>query len=235
MAEFSLLRRSYHSFYHQTEPIIDKESLESKIYQKAMKNIPKLGFTKQAVEAAALDMKLLPNTISVQQQNVPLGLSLYYLKHCRQELNSLVGKLQKDNAVIGGELEKIKYLMKHRLLLNKPYVQHLNQLQAVLALNPVESLEELHALSDDIVFFSGDQSNDFAWYAKRGSVSSIYVQCELVMSQDRSKDFAHTVKYMENRLDEAWKAGEIYDELALWANFNAHSVMNITRSFLVRG
>ena len=51
-----------------------------------------------------------------------------------------------------------------------------------------QSLDELHNLSDDIAFYAGDTSNDFAWYSKRLGFSSIYVSSEVFMLQDTSKD-----------------------------------------------
>ena len=94
---------------------------------------------------------------------------------------------------------------------------------------------ELHALADDIAFFAGDESNDFAWYTKRFGISTIYVGAELFMMQDSSSGFKATYNFVDGKVDELRNLGAGYNNVEQWTLFNAVSLVNLIKSQLTRG
>lgn len=226
--------RGYHSFYHVNPAIVDPNSTRTKVLDKALTYVPSLGFTKQALEKASGDMGLLPNVAALTSNGDPVHeLVLHHLKRSRMGLIPLREHL----TGMPSELERVKYLVKQRLMMNEPVVDHLAQAISYLTFpgNITKSMEELHALSDDITFYGGDRSNDFAWYSKRMALSGVYVQSELFMSQDKSHGFQATLKFVDDRLEEVDKAGWIYNCMEEWVVFNAWSALNGWKSIVMRG
>lgn len=108
-----------------------------------------------------------------------------------------------------------------RLRLNEPIARHLGQAQAILTQpgNVPMSLAELHRLSDDLCFYSGDRSHSFDWYAKRMAISSLYVASELFMSQDKSLGFKDTFEFVDRRLDELENTKYVVNSVTEWSSF----------------
>jgi ubiquinone biosynthesis protein COQ9 len=96
------------------------------------------------------------------------------------------------------------------------------------------SLAELHALSDEIWYLSGDVSVDTSWYTKRASLSTIYVATELFMTTDKSTDFKDTREFMDRRFRDAQNLGSAVGGLTQWMGFTASAVVNVARSKGVR-
>ncbi|ONH71788.1 Ubiquinone biosynthesis protein COQ9, mitochondrial [Pichia kudriavzevii] len=105
----------------------------------------------------------------------------------------------------------------------------------ILPSNVLQSLKELHNLSDDISYYAGDRSIDFAWYSKRMSISQLFVLSELFMVNDTSAGYQDTYKFVDNKLKEILTAGYIYNSVEEWTFFNAVSLVNIIKSQLARG
>lgn len=227
--------RLYHSFYHANPAIIDSNAIENKIFEGAMKYVPSMGFSKRALEQASIDMGVLANVGALASNGAdPVHeLVLYHLKKSRMGLIPL----RENLAGLGTESARIKYLVKQRLMMNEPIVNQLPKAISYLTFpgNVTKSMEELHNLSDDISFYCGDRSNDFAWYSKRMAISGVYVQSELFMSQDKSNGFQNTLKFVDDRLNEVETAGWVYNCVEEWAIFNAWSALNGFKSIVMRG
>ena len=96
------------------------------------------------------------------------------------------------------------------------------------------SLAELARLADEIWYLAGDESVDSSWYTKRASLSAIYSSTELFMTQDTSTHFTETEQFLDSRLKDITKVGGFIGALTEWADYTAHSTVNVLRSKGVR-
>lgn len=227
--------RNYHSFYHVNPKIVDMNKIENQLLNKAHELVPELGFSSKAVSVAAKELGMTENTpnglFNFTGGDLKSQLVMFHLKNARQKLQEL-----KDTAE-GTELEKLGYLINQRLYMNKPVAKHLPELLGCMIQpsNLVSSLEELHNLSDDLQYYAGDRSIDFAWYSKRMAISGLYVQSELFMINDTSVDFEDTKQFVDTKLKEYDTAGYAYNSIEEWTFFNAVSTVNLIKSQLARG
>ena len=96
------------------------------------------------------------------------------------------------------------------------------------------SLQELHALSDEIWYLAGDTSVDTSWYTKRASLAALYASSELFMTTDTSKDFRDTEEFVERRLEDIQNLGGKVGHLGQFVGFWAGSSINLARSWGMR-
>lgn len=96
------------------------------------------------------------------------------------------------------------------------------------------SFAELARLADEIWYLAGDMSVDGSWYTKRATLSAIYSATEVFMTQDTSKDFVETEQFLDARLADNMKVGSAIGTFSQWADYSAHSVVNVLRSKGVR-
>lgn len=235
------VKRSYHSIDHPVSNLIyNPKSVESIILTKSFDHVPTLGFNINSITQAVRDMKYSDSLVSAitgnPSGNSPeLQLVLHWFKWKRQELVTLAES--EEFANIHGEYERAAYLIKKRLELNAPVVGQLSQGlgHLVLPYNLSQGLEELYNLADDITYYAGDKSNDFAWYSKRAGIASIYVSSELFMLQDSSLGFKHTKDFVDEKVNGLRGLGSAYNDVEQWGFFNAISLVNLIKSQLVRG
>lgn len=239
-----LSSRLYHSFSHLNKPILDISTLENQLLNRAYAHVPQLGFSEKAIQVASTEMGLNAGTskalfnFTSSVSNVKQQLVLFHLLKCRQDLQLFQqSEAFQTEFSAKSEFEKVKVLMNYRLSMNLPVLNHLSEAlgEMVLPSNFSSSLQELHNLSDDITFYAGDRSNDFAWYSKRFSLSTAYVQSELFMLNDTSRGCKDTLKFAEDKLKEIESAAYVYNSVEEWLFFNAVSVVNIIKSQLARG
>ncbi|KAF6011708.1 hypothetical protein HII13_002173 [Brettanomyces bruxellensis] len=233
--------RCYHSFYHVEPPIADPCTIENKILDKAYKEfVPQEGFTDLAVKKGAEAAGVNPSSLgaifnfTTASKDTAMELALYHLKYARQQM---IEENKVQASKIFDEGERLKFLMGKRLLLNKPIINNYHQAlgRMILPTNIPESLKELHSLADDLSYYAGDKSTDFAWYSKRFAVAGAFVQSELFMLADKSKNYQDTLQFATDRLNEVFKLGKAYNSFEEWALFNGISTLNLIRSQLVRG
>ena len=96
------------------------------------------------------------------------------------------------------------------------------------------SLHELHALSDEIWYLSGDVSVDTSWYTKRASLSTIYAATELFMTIDKSTEYKDTREFLDRRFKDVRILGGAMGNFTEWAGFTASAGLNVLRSKGVR-
>jgi len=92
------------------------------------------------------------------------------------------------------------------------------------------SVKELAQLADDIWYLAGDTSVDPSWYAKRASLSAVYVSAELFMTNDHSHGFADTRAFLRRRFDEVGEFGSALGAVGEWLSFTAGAGVNVLRS-----
>lgn len=96
--------------------------------------------------------------------------------------------------------------------------------------NTATSVAELARLADEIWFLAGDSSVDTSWYTKRASLAAVYSAAEVFMTQDQSSGFIDTEKFVDGRLEDLRTAGGAVNDVAEWASFTGHAVVNVLRS-----
>lgn len=96
------------------------------------------------------------------------------------------------------------------------------------------SMAELARLADEIWYLAGDKSVDGSWYTKRASLSAIYSATEVFMTQDTSRNFTDTEEFLDARLGDTMKLGSAFGAVSSWADYTAHSAVNVLRSKGVR-
>jgi ubiquinone biosynthesis protein COQ9 len=222
----------YHSYEHCEDPFFDKESPKYRILDKAMEYVPKYGFQHKAILESSRTFGY-SDAIQSLFHNGTFDLIKFHLIRERLKLKEYADL---DDFKLLSENDKVKYLVKKRLEGNIPYVEHINQLQTYLVLPPNigESSQELHNLSDDIRFYSGDMTNDFAWYSKRLSLSSSYVALELFMAQDKSSNFTKTMELADKRLENIGDLGQLYKDAEEFFFYTLASGANLVKSQLSR-
>ncbi|KAK6461258.1 COQ9-domain-containing protein [Scheffersomyces coipomensis] len=229
--------RSYHSRDHK---IAGDEPLESQILTKSLEYVPTYGFNSNCITRTIRDLNYpdsLQAIISKDGSSPEFKLMLQWLIEQRKNLEREIKQPESEFHNIADEYDRVSYLIKKRLELNEPVIKHLTFgiSQLVIPYYLSQSMEELHNLSDDIAFFAGDGSNDFAWYSKRMGISSIYVSSELYQLTDTSKDFKNTKKFVDDKVQKLNNLGNAYNSAEQWGMFNAISLVNLIRSQLVRG
>ncbi|ANZ76284.1 BA75_03949T0 [Komagataella pastoris] len=232
-----MFKRLYHSVH--SRPLLDLAKPETRILSHALnKFVPKHGFSDSSIQNALLDLGYSNNgLVSVFKMtghsDPVMSLINHHLLSQRQNLTFELDHLSS----LKSETSKLKHLVTKRLLGNAPIIDHLHEALSYMILpsNMVASMAELHNLSDDISFYAGDRSNDFAWYSKRLALSSVYVQGELCMLKDTSEGFAHTIDFVTKRLDEIDSLGYAYNSVEEWGGFTLMSTVNLIKSQLVRG
>lgn len=234
--------RRYHSADHPASNlIIDPSKIENKLLTKSLEYIPKYGFSEKCITDAIKELNYSDSIQSVLSatgsSSSELQLMIHWLKTQRQNLIQDISDDASEFHKIGDEYDRATYLINKRLSYNAPIINQLQQgiSHLILPFNMPLALEELGNLGDDIAFYAGDDSHDFAWYAKRFSVSTVYVSSELFMLQDKSVDFKDTKKFVAQRVKNIDQLGETYDTFEQWAFFNGIAAFNLIKSQLARG
>lgn len=196
------------------------------------KHVPALGFTDAAVVQTLRDHGYSTAAKSVFPDSGRGGELDLVLAHLARSRVSLAQHAETLSAA-----PSVRDLFVARLRLNAPVAEHLSQAQAVLTQpgNVPMSMTELHRLSDDIWFYSGDRSHSIDWYAKRMALSSLYVTAELFMSRDRSLGFKDTFEFVERRLAELETVKYMSDSVTEWGAFFFRSSANVAKSLWSRG
>lgn len=220
--------RFYHARDHPTS-IINKLP-ESLILDKAIPLLPTYGFTRQCITEAVRQLNYPDSLGSLVKDS---ALPIHWLKTQRKVLEEHAMAPESPLHNITNEYDRATHLMQTRLLYNEGINLTDLMSQLVLPYNLAESSAELHALSDDIAFYAGDASNDFAWYSKRMGLSTIYVLAE--MYQVLNPDRAAVNRFVANKIGDLKKLGLAYNDVEEWALFNGISAFNLIRSQLMRG
>lgn len=236
-----VLFRSYHSTDHiGSNTILNQSTIDSKILNTSLKYIPEYGFDEKCITKAIQELKYpdsLNSVISFNDKSPALQMMLYWLKLQRSKLETYVIEHAQELDSMKNDYERLNHLIKIRLMYNEPILKELPQgiAQLIVPYNLGCGLEQIHELSDDLAFYSGDDSHDFSWYSKRLGISTIYVSSELFMVNDTSKDFERTKQFVDSKVKDFEKLGNGYNDVEQWLGFNAISLVNLIKSQLNRG
>ncbi|KYK60718.1 ubiquinone biosynthesis protein COQ9 precursor [Drechmeria coniospora] len=214
-------------------------AVEDAILAAAYRHVPEHGFSQRALGLGARDAGFLDISPSVLSYS-PFSLIHYHLVTQRRSLASqsrqlfddakLQSQAQSTLAVsLDGRLSALTWA---RLMANKDTIHWWQEALAVMA-HPSHlpaSLNELARLADEICFLAGDKSTDASWYRKRASLSVVYSTTELFMTNDKSRDFAETRRFLDRRMDEVQTLGGIAGSLGQWTGFTITAAVNVLRS-----
>ncbi|KAF2268631.1 ubiquinone biosynthesis protein COQ9 [Lojkania enalia] len=232
----ALWRRAclYHSYeYNQAPPF---PPAESAILSAALAHVPTHGFTSGALTQGARDAGYLDVSTSLLPRGV-FDLIYYHLVTQRLALKDSVQFLAEGEKGKSLSIEaKVRSLTLARLCANEPIIHRWQEAIAIMA-QPTyapDSIAELARLADEIWFLAGDQSVDSSWYTKRASLSAIYSATEVFMTQDTSKGFIETGKFLDARLEDVMKIGGFFGAMGDWLDYTGHSAVNVLRSKGVR-
>ncbi|TNV76848.1 hypothetical protein FGO68_gene6142 [Halteria grandinella] len=106
--------------------------------------------------------------------------------------------------------DRLKIGIKTRLSYVIPYIEKWPQAM-YLGIDPKNisnTVVQIHQISDEIWYISGDKSVDYTWYTKRALLSGLYASTELFMIGDRSKGQEATWEFLDRRVDDVVSAGQ---------------------------
>ncbi|KAF2197069.1 ubiquinone biosynthesis protein COQ9 [Delitschia confertaspora ATCC 74209] len=223
--------RLYHSYeYAQPPPF---SPAESAILSSAIAHVPDHGFSSSALSLGARDAGYLDASTNLFSRGA-FDLINYHLVSQRISLKDAVqfpGEAEQGPGKLGIG-SKVRALTLARLRANRPIIHRWQEALAIMAQPSYvpPSLAELARLADEIWFLAGDVSVDTSWYTKRASLSAIYSATEIFMTQDTSKDFTDTEKFLDARLEDSIKLGGFLGACSEWIDYTGHSVVNVLRS-----
>lgn len=223
--------RPYHSYDHAPPPGPFNET-ERAILSAAYAHVPEHGFTSHALSFGARDAGYRDISTTILPDG-PFSLIKYHLVIKREAL------APKSADICGAEenaASKVERLTWERLVSNKAVIHRWQEALAIMAQPSYvpPSLQELALLADEIYHLSGDKSVDPSWYAKRGSLSAIFVSAELFMTNDRTFGFDETRAFLQRRLDESKTAAGVLGGVRQWVGFTTAAGVNVLRSKGVR-
>ncbi|KAF1949311.1 ubiquinone biosynthesis protein COQ9 [Byssothecium circinans] len=227
-------RGGYHSSEFSSPPPFPPA--ETAILSAGLSHVPSFGFTVDALQLGARDAGYLDASTNLLPQGV-YDLVNYHLVTQRLALKGSVQFPSEDQPGKGlGTGAKVRTLALARLWANEPIIHRWQEALAIMA-QPAyiaSSFAELARLADEIWYLAGDKSVDGSWYTKRASLSAIYSATEVFMTQDTSKSFTDTEEFLDARLGDVEEIGGTLGALSEWADYTAHSAVNVLRSKGVR-
>ena len=225
--------RTYHSYEHEPPPLPFTPT-ESAILSAALTHhVPTHGFTTAALTRGARDAGYL----DVSTNLFPAGafaLVNYHLITQRLALAKHASSLPSPPAAAAAAAQtdhitaNIRTLTLHRLRANEPIIHRWPEALALLstAAHLPTSVRELARLSDELLFLAGSTTVTSAWYTHRAALAAIYASAELFMTQDRSKGFVETERFVTRRLEEGERVRGGLDMLGKWAGMQAGGLVD---------
>lgn len=224
--------RHYQSYDHPPPPG-PFSNCESHILSKALQHVPSHGFSNITLSLGAKEAGYLDASANLFPSGA-FSLVHFYLLTKRLELSKECNNMNAQQP--SGRLltvgEKVKELTWRRLLLNRQIIHHWQEAISLMTTpsNLATSMAELHSLSDEIWFLSGDTSVDTSWYTKRATLSMIYASSELFMTNDVSTGFVDTRSFLDRRFEDSYRLGTTAAGIGQWAGFTLTAGINVLRS-----
>lgn len=171
--------------------------MRPRLLARALDHVPTYGWTRKALEAAAVDLQL-PSTAHGLVRGGETDLVAYFVRECNAKLADRVGPL--------GELtmrDRLQRACRVRLELVAPHHATWAEALAVLAApyNVPVAARLLGETSDEILAVCGDSSVDTWWYGKRAGVGAAYGAAELFWLTDVEPDKAPTWAFLQSAVD----------------------------------
>lgn len=198
---------------------------QAQILGTALKNVADHGFNKALVNSVR-QHGYSDATLAVLK---PFDLVMYHLYSSRQ---NLANSFQSTEIRGPKSYAKMGSLVQSRLKSNEILGPRLGEAIRMMTqpTNLGASLQELHALSDEVAYQGGDKSTGADWYATRAAISGAYTASELFMSKDASVNYSATMEFVKHRFAELEKMACYGESTSEWVSFNAMSAVNVLKS-----
>lgn len=211
----------------------DEQIMRRNILENALKFVPELGFTTEAINKGVVETGLSSAATNGIFRNGSFDLIDYFYKKSNKDLSIYLEGLVEEG-VVTKKNEFIRLAIIHRLKLTQPFIKHWPQAMAVMTFNPsfaITAIENLLRLCDEIWYQAGDNSVDFNWYTKRLTLAGIYKSTEFFMIQDTSENFTETIKFLDNRF---YDLGQFYKLKSQFENTgeNAAGLLSVIKNVL---
>jgi ubiquinone biosynthesis protein COQ9 len=229
--------KRFHSQEHPTDRTVSNHTPDEAIQAAAYAQVPRHGFSQQALIAGARDVGYLDISPGLFIDG-PFELIRHHLVISRRDMLPHHTDMQRSFRRNGPVTiaSKVEALVWQRLMANQGIIHHWQQALSVMA-HPKYALIsalELAALADTIWCLAGEDSSDESWYTNRTGLSAIYSSTELFMTADTSQGFQDTRSFLHRRLNEASGMNEITLGLRDWVQYNVAAGANILRSIGAR-
>jgi ubiquinone biosynthesis protein COQ9 len=185
------------------------DDMQQKVLSTALTLVKQLGWTRNALEAAATQLGLSP-AIAGSFPRGAVHLVEAFNTSCNEKLREILSERKKEIEELDTK-DKLTLGVQLRLEMTKEYIESWPDALA-LQVHPSEvpySLQNYGTIADIIWRAIGDESTDFSWYTKRAALSSIYVASELVLLTDKSEGYTETWKFLEKRMKEMDEIGSL--------------------------
>ncbi|KAM7345071.1 ubiquinone biosynthesis protein COQ9, mitochondrial [Cochliomyia hominivorax] len=189
----------------EDERNVKVEAIRVKILEAALRHVPTLGWTRNAIVQGAEEAGY-PSVVHGMFPEGGFDLVSYFNGKCNEELLKMLQQ-ETDNGTkeITNPLEFLVRYVRIRLEMIVPYKGQWPQAIAQIAMpqNASTALAQVLTLVDDICYYSGDRSVDIGWYTRRIGLATILKMTELYMMQDNSPNHSKTWEFLHDRMDEA--------------------------------
>jgi ubiquinone biosynthesis protein COQ9 len=137
-----------------------------------------------------------------------------------QMVQRLTERLRHEPAEPASLSRRVALALRLRFEVLLPWREAVRRGLAVLALphNAPLALRLLYDAVDAIWRAVGDQATDFSFYTKRATLAGIYAAATLYWLDDRSPEFTDTLAFIDRRLADLHRLGELRERFAAAAD-----------------
>ena len=162
------------------------------------------GWTKKAVDSAAMQLGIEPTQARLAMPKTHTGMIDIYI----QEVDRALEAWFTAKRVKGMKIrEKIRALVWRRLEIMGPAREAIRRALAILAMpqNVPLALRIAWRSADLMWRIAGDTSTDFNHYTKRMTLGAVYGSTLLVWLDDESEGWTDTAAFLDRRIDDVMK------------------------------
>ena len=162
------------------------------------------GWTKKAVDSAAMQLGIEPTQARLAMPKTHTGMIDLYI----QEVDRALEAWFTPKRVKGMKIrEKIRALVWRRLEIMGPAREAIRRALAILAMpqNVPLALRIAWRSADLMWRITGDTSTDFNHYTKRMTLGAVYGSTLLVWLDDQSEGWSDTAAFLDRRIDDVMK------------------------------
>ena len=197
-------------FIRKFSTAANSPALRHQLLSEALKCVPILGWTQDALRHAATRLQLPSIAIGLAPRG-PLDLIHFAQDQISQTCLDLHPPHSHLNTATASNIHAatdphvfyghVTDVMSSRLELMKPWMPRWQEALRVMA-EPQHvkvSVDRLAELADQLCKSSSDPSYDGKFYMRRLAVGSVYASCELFMTMDQSPDYSDTFQMVQRR------------------------------------
>ncbi len=176
------------------------DNFRSLLLSAALEHVPFEGWSRKALHQAANELEISPDIADTYFKGCGKELIDSYAKFCDEKM---IASAEKTDLTALKIREKITYLVRTRLEIEKPFIEAARRGISFLALpnNHLLALSILYRTTDLMWRLSHDKSTDYNFYTKRMTLSAVYSSVFLYFINDDSGDFKDTWNFLDRRIE----------------------------------